>query len=331
VSTLPGSCSFSGTASQGNWYLTDAQYNTHDLLLSLNRGSIHGCYWTIDENGYPKPIYLEPSYPVVGTEWYYEIINFNGSITYQYLECAADTIIGNTRPKVIIRSNTLYDKDLYTKVTHEYVYSEDGIVYWWDKQSQSYTTLYDFNANVGDQWTIHVGTQSIMIHVDDVENVEYNGATYRVLSVRDANDIFTGDIICGIGHTTSFFPEKMLNNRDFNVDGIRCYWHFGEELLQFGEVDCDEIYNIYNDVAENEVSEIEVYPNPAKDILIIKSDVLEMCHGASLQEYTITNITGQTMMRGTISSDNQQVDVSNLENGMYFIKVGEKSVRFIKN
>ena len=330
VSTLPGSCSFSGTASQGNWYLTEAQYNTHDLLQALNRGAVHGCYWILYDV-YPKPIYLEPSYPVVGTEWYYEIINFNGSITYQYLECAADTIIGNTRPKVIIRSNTLYDKDLYTKVTHEYVYSEDGIVYWWDKQSQSYTTLYDFNANVGDQWTIHVGTQSIMIHVDDVENVEYNGATYRVLSVRDANDIFTGDIICGIGHTTSFFPEKMLNNRDFNVDGIRCYWHFGEELLQFGEVDCDEIYNIYNDVAENEVSEIEVYPNPAKDILIIKSDVLEMCHGASLQEYTITNITGQIMMRGTISSDNQQVDVSNLENGMYFIKVGEKSVRFIKN
>jgi hypothetical protein len=36
------------------------------------------------------------------------------------------------------------------------------------------------------------------------------------------------------------------------------------------------------------------------------------------------------MMRGTISSENQQVDVSNLENGMYFIKVGEKSMKFIK-
>lgn len=331
VSTLPGSCSFSGTASQGNWYLTDAQYNTHDLLLALNRGSIHGCYWTIDENGYPKPIYTEPNYPVVGTEWYYEIINVNGSVTYQYLECAADTTIGTTRPKVIVKSNTLYDKDLHTKVTHEYVYSEDGIVYWWDKQSQNYTTLYNFNANVGDQWTIHVGTQSITLHVDDVNNVENNGETYRVLTVSDANDIFSGDIICGIGHTTSFFPEKLLNNRDFDVDGIRCYWHFGEELLQFGEVDCDEIYNIYNDVAENEETGFEVYPNPAKDILIIKSDVLEMCHGASLQEYTITNITGQIMMRGTISSDNQQINIENLPDGMYFVNINNQIVKIIKN
>ena len=322
VSTLPGSCSFSGTAAQGNWYLTEAQYNTHDLLVALNRGAVHGCYWTIDGNGYPKPVYTAPNYPVVGTEWYYEIINVNGSVTYQYLECVADTTIGTTRPKVIVKSNTLYDKDLHTKVTHEYVYSEDGIVYWWDKQSQNYTTLYNFNANVGDQWTIHVGSQSITLHVDDVNNVEYNGETYRVLTVNDANDIFSGDIICGIGHTTSFFPEKMLNNRDFDVDGIRCYWHFGEELLQFGEVDCDEIYNIYNDVAENEETGFEVYPNPTNGYITINID--------NSSEFTITNICGQTVMRGVISGDKQQINVENLENGMYFIKIGNVSIKIIK-
>ena len=328
VSTLPGSCSFSGTAAQGNWYLTEAQYNTHDLLVALNRGAVHGCYWTIDGNGYPKPVYTAPNYPVVGTEWYYEIINVNGSVTYQYLECVADTTIGTTRPKVIVKSNTLYDKDLHTKVTHEYVYSENGIVYWWDKQSQNYTTLYNFNANVGDQWTIHVGTQNITMHVDDVNNVEYNGETYRVLTVSDANDIFSGDIICGIGHTTSFFPEKLLNNRDFDVDGIRCYWHFGEELLQFGEVDCDEIYNIYNDVAKNEETGFEVYPNPTNGAITI----VGTWRAASPQsmEYTITNICGQIVMQGMISSDNQQIDMRNFENGMYFIKIGDETVKIIK-
>lgn len=329
-----GSCAFRPGVTPTTWVLDEPVYGTTDLVDALNYGSNHECTWLEDvdftNNGLPVFIDYVETFPLIGTEWYYEITNENGSVTYQYLECAADTTIGTTRPKVIVKSNTLYDKDLHTKITHEYVYSEDGIVYWWDKQSQSYTTLYDFNANVGDQWTINVGTHSITMHVDEVNNVEYNGATYRVLTVRDADDIFSGDIICGIGHTTSFFPEKMLNNRDFDVDGMRCYWHFGEELLQFGEVDCDEIYNIYNDVAENEETGFEVYPNPTKDILIIKSDVLEMCHGASLQEYTITNITGQIMMRGTISSDNQQVDISNLENGMYFIKVGEKSMKFIK-
>ena len=47
-------------------------------------------------------------------------------------------------------------------------------------------------------------------------------------------------------------------------------------------------------------------------------------------EYTITNICGQTVMNGLISSDNQQINLGNLENGMYFIKIGDETVKIIK-
>lgn len=334
--TIPeGSCAFRQGATPTTWVLDEPQYGTTDLVEALNAGANGECEWLEDEdfinNGLPIFVDIEPTYPFIGTEWYYEITNANGGITYQYLECIADTTIGTTRPKIIVKSNTLYDKDLITQVTHEYVYSDGGMVYWWDKQSQSYTTLYNFDANIDDEWTINVGNQSITVHVNGINNIEHDGKNYRVLTINDADDIFSGDIICGIGHTASFFPEKLLNNRDFDVDGMRCYWLDGEQLLHFGEVDCDEIYNIYNDVAENEETGVEVYPNPAKDILIIKSDVLEMCHGASLQEYTITNITGQIMMRGTISSDNQQINIENLPDGMYFVNINNQIVKIIKN
>ncbi len=330
-------CSFHQGATYYKWSLVEPQYGTTDLLEALNYGSRYECLW-IDDTEYfnnAMPVFMDypQNYPLIGSEWYYEITNVNGSVTYQYLECAADTTIGTTRPKVIVKSNTLYDKDLHTKVTHEYVYSEDGIVYWWDKQSQNYTTLYNFNANVGDQWTIHVGTQNITMHVDDVNNVEYNGETYSVLTVSDTNDIFSGDIVCGIGHTTSFFPEKMLNNRDFDVDGMRCYWHFGEELLQFGEVDCDEIYNNYNAIAENDGIGFEVYPNPTNGGITIKIGDNVTFQETSLHtaiEFEITNICGQTLMQGTISSENQLIDISNLENGMYFLKIGYDSIKIIK-
>ena len=331
------SCAFRQGATPTTWVLDEPQYGTTDLIEALNRGSNYECLWLEDEDviNHRLPIFIDypQNYPLIGAEWYYEITNDNGSITYQYLECAADTTIGTTRPKVVVKSNTLYDKDLHTKITHEYVYSENGIVYWWDKQSQSYTTLYNFNAIVGEQWTIHVGTHNITMRVDEVNNIEYGGQTYRVLTVSDADDIFSGDIICGIGHTTSFFPENLLNNRDFDVDGIRCYWHFGEELLQFGEVDCDEIYNQYNDVAENEEMGLEVYPNPTNGVITINSTAVETCHGVSLPqaaEYTITNICGQIVMKGMISGDNQQIDVENLESGVYFIKIGNYSMKFVK-
>ena len=227
----------------------------------------------------------------------------------------------------MIKSNTLYDKGLSTTITHEYVYYDDGKVFWWDKQSHDYTTLYNFNANVGDEWTINVGNQSITMHVDATNSVVYDGKTCRVLTVSDDNDVFNGEIICGIGHTTSFFPEKMLNNRGFRVDGIRCYWHNGEQMMQFGDIDCDAIYNNYHDVEENKAGEFSVYPNPANGIITIVVGTDCVC---PTMEYTITNMICQIIMKGMVSSDNQKIDVTDLPIGMYFIKVGDCSMKFVK-
>ena len=40
---------------------------------------------------------------------------------------------------------------------------------------------------------------------------------------------------------------------------------------------------------------------------------------------------GQTLMTGTITAETQQVDVSNLPEGMYFITVGEGTQKFVVN
>ena len=57
-------------------------------------------------------------------EWYYEILNDDGSITYQHLEYVADTTFDNKEVKIIIRNNTLYDKSRRDAVTKEYLYEE---------------------------------------------------------------------------------------------------------------------------------------------------------------------------------------------------------------
>ncbi len=156
---------------------------------------------------------LNPILPS-GAEWYYEILNENGSITYQYMYQAGDTIIQDEPTHILVKINTLYDKDLHQDVTHEYVYERDGKVYWWNKTLEEFTVLYDFYAQVGDSWTIKVGTESLIMHVDAVEEIEYEGRTYRMLHVSDPEDLFSGDIVCGIGHLTSFFPERLMNNGD---------------------------------------------------------------------------------------------------------------------
>ena len=266
------------------------------------------------------------------SEWYYEIEWDNGSITYQHLECVGDTLFDRgKRPKVIVRSNTHYDRDTIIEVTHEYVYIEKDTVYWWNRELQEFTTLYDLNAEVGDEWEIKVGTESLTMHVDAVENIEYEGRTYRMLRVSDPEDLFSGDIVCGIGHLTSFFPERLMNQgKGFRVDGLRCYWLESDLIFKIGDEDCDAVYGELHGVEEDGPSApstgLKVYPNPTNGVLFV-----ETRRATSLPDptYRITNLMGQTLLQGHITAETQQVDIADLPSGMYFISVGEQTVKFV--
>jgi hypothetical protein len=278
----------------------------------------------------PNPKYmLEPLN--LESEWFYEIQNEDGSITYQHLEYASDTTIGNERPKIIVRSNTQYDRDtIITEVTHEYVYEEDGMVYWWNNDLQQFTTLYDLNAEEGDEWIVDVGMEAITMHVDAVEYYELNGLNYRTLHVSDANNQFTGDIVCNFGHMTNFFPERLMNrNANFTVDGLRCYWINDTLLYHNGEDDCDAIYAAWHNGIEetSDGAAFEVYPNPAYNILFVET----VCTPSlpAEQKYRITNLMGQTVLSGNITAENQQINIEKLPAGMYFITVGNATQKFV--
>ena len=267
-------------------------------------------------------------------EWYYEIQNENGSITYQHLEYAGDTTINHKEVTIIIRTNTLYDKGEHTETTREYIYEERTLrgnkVYWWNKDLQEFTVLYDFGAQQGDSWVIKVGTASLTMHVDAVEQYEYEGRVFRMLQVSDDQDLFSGTIVCGIGHLSSFFPERLMNrSKNYRVEGMRCYWRDGELFFKYGNRDCNEVYEEWhNGIEEDDPSTgsgtLTVYPNPTDGILNVR---LPQCDSPT--EYRISNMMGQTLMSGKITAEPQQIDVSDLPQGMYFITVGEGMRKFV--
>lgn len=271
----------------------------------------------------------QPQQPLF--EWYYEIQNENGSITYQYMYQAGDTVVGDEPSHILVKINTLYDKGLRDEVTHEYVYERDGKVYWWNKTLEVFTVLYDYEAEVGDYWEIVVGTRTIDMHVDAVEEIEYEGRVWRMLRVSDPEDLFSGNIVCGIGHLTSFFPEKLLGDGDrMRVEGMRCYWNEGELVFKYGDEDCDAIYSEVHGVEEDGLSTgsvaLTVYPNPTNHVLFVETRLI-----ASLpdQTYRITNLMGQTLLTGQITVENQHINVSSLPQGMYFISVGDVTRKFV--
>jgi len=306
---------------------------TEAFVSQLNNGS---SVFRMDTEPYENdgyPIFGTDGLVFVGAEWYYEIHNDDSSITYQHLQCTGDTTVGNQRPKIIVRSNTQYDKDGHTEVTHEYVYEENGVVYWWNKDLRAFTVLYDFGAEVGDEWEIKVRNESIITRVYAIDTQMVDGTPYKRLTIGDENNLFGGTLISTIGHTTSFFPEKLMSRgKGYRVEGLRCYWLDGDLMLKIGDEDCDAVYQQYhNGVDENGPSTgsgaLVAYPNPVNDVLFVETQ-----NFASLPDptYRITNLTGQTLLQGNITTENQQIDVSSLPAGMYFISVGGQTVKFVK-
>ena len=94
-----------------------------------------------------------------------------------------------------------------------------------------------------------------------------------------------------------------------------------------GRIDALAAVNAVGDDGIDEINDedLVVYPNPSKGILFVKT-----CHGASLQsEYRIVNILGETISSEKIISENQEVDVSNLPNGIYLLKIHDKFLKFV--
>ena len=63
------------------------------------------------------------------------------------------------------------------------------------------------------------------------------------------------------------------------------------------------------DVAENEVDEIALYPNPVRDRLTVNAE--------NLQSVEVFNLMGQLVMTSTSSV----VDMDSLGQGIYFVRV----------
>ena len=69
-----------------------------------------------------------------------------------------------------------------------------------------------------------------------------------------------------------------------------------------------------------------VYPNPTNGVLFVETQ-----NFASLQNqtYRITNLMGQTLLTGQITAETQQINVSSLPQGMYFITIAGETRKFV--
>jgi hypothetical protein len=89
-----------------------------------------------------------------------------------------------------------------------------------------------------------------------------------------------------------------------------------------------------NEKGSNAVDEIDVmstnirvYPNPATDVITLKSN-------GDAKSYLITDESGKTMMRGDLIDEKTSLTISHFNPGVYFIQTGtgghSKAIKLIK-
>ena len=70
---------------------------------------------------------------------------------------------------------------------------------------------------------------------------------------------------------------------------------------------------------------LTIYPNPTNGILFVETRFI----ASQTNTYRITNTMGQTLMTGQITGETQQIDVSHLPKGMYFIAIEGMTQKFV--
>jgi len=75
-----------------------------------------------------------------------------------------------------------------------------------------------------------------------------------------------------------------------------------------------------------ETANVQVFPNPTSGQLHLRSYELQ-----ENTEYQIYSVVGQLLQSEIVNLQSEiEIDVSHLANGMYFLKIGNKVVKFIK-
>ena len=241
------------------------------------------------------------------------------------LMISGDTLVDGELYKKVLRklsSETQYwhgslEYDLYGIIKEE----ESGKVFYKPKEQEIEYLLYDFGMNVNDTAVMYwcqLPNPNCEIHVriDSIATQHIAGTERKVFYVS-SKDMFGDEWhwlntwVEGIGAMEGLlYSCHVVNAGGITLHELLCYHEDGELVWK------NPIYNTclidnYDGIQDNtEESGVLVYPNPAKDRVVIE--------GVEADEVQLYNALGQVVktVRGT-----NEVDLSGLVEGVYLLRI----------
>lgn len=187
------------------------------------------------------------------------------------------------------------------------------------------TLAYDFNLNVGDTLNSYLsGFGNGFNYISSIDSVLVgNEYTKRFWISWLDHDNYVA-LIEGIGSTFGAFAVLLPPFE--SGSSLGCVNANNQTVWPSDTNECKLISNVDDIFIQTRVF---VFPNPASDKIIIETSTT-----ARKSQFSIMNLNGQEFITCQISELKKQIDISNLPNGVYFVRLtNDKSVevgKFIK-
>ena len=152
----------------------------------------------------------------------------------------------------------------------------------------------DFAFGNCSSFTLNIGENVTIIPED-----AFNSCTLTSIVSRATNP----PAIYSSSFDSSLSPMTPLTVPCGTTADYQRYWYYFRNIQE----DCSGI-------EETGIADMQIYPNPATDVLNITSS-------ETISEIEIVNTLGQVVKRIEVNSDNAVCDVENLPNGFYVVRI----------
>jgi hypothetical protein len=243
-----------------------------------------------------------------------------------------DTIVNSEQWfKLYSTPDSLFQNELvYRGLLRE----ENDRVFYLDTLNQL-DTLYDFSLNVGDSVLFDLyGMYPEWLQIIEVDNIQIDGQTYRrqifAEPVLNAFDELNEVWIEGVGSIHGpLFPNNPVKFSQEIPDSMLVTCSFSDSQQVWQHPSYSNCYvNIVLSLNRLEALDLNIYPNPFSDRIIFENN-----KGQRIS-LSIINSIGQEVKRIDISDKNTSIDLSDLKDGIYVLRLtngkGIKTLKMIK-